>query len=316
MPNKKTLKKNYKKRRTLQGRALQGRALQGRALLTRRRRIVGGGMDEEEYNRQVRRFIHAIKASFSSGRFNLKELNPNLYDIEYRSKEEVGNERDVITLNKCIRFEADINRIDGSKTITLFPREGFDLKNGCTISDDLLINYMIKIANEQQSDLKVANDFFRISLYKEESDPRRGEEWEDEHPCDDKIYSAIPYILLTGQSWLNSLGFKSDQHDEEVEHNQKVREMPLKSYFNRHRDVYTDVIKYLNKHVDDDDKEDEIDRDSSVKEAMMIIKNIGLNQKHDRKAMCKLAKVVSMFDAYGEKKIMYGNELVKKFIKE
>ena len=51
---------------------------------------------------------------------------------------------------------------------------------------------------------------------------------------------ALIHILTTGQSWYNSLGYKSINYDCEIQHNKKKLEMPCEYFF---RDVFGKSLK-------------------------------------------------------------------------
>lgn len=52
---------------------------------------------------------------------------------------------------------------------------------------------------------------------------------------------SLLHILTTGQSWYNSLGYKSINFDSEILHNKKKLEMPCEYFF---RDVFGKSLKY------------------------------------------------------------------------
>ena len=150
-----------------------------------------------------------LKSILNKLELHLAELNLELqvYELFGPNVTKTNNQYEVSCHGQTTKFTID-------QDITL------DELNGC---DDMtgkdILNKIIVIADRLKKKIRLSDSSYKI--------------------FDSCKYSLSHfYILLHGESWYNTFGFKSKKHDENILHNETVRNLPLVEFIQRATDAY------------------------------------------------------------------------------
>lgn len=158
-----------------------------------------------------------LKSILNKLELHLAELNSEL-KLEINTKLQVYElfGPNVTKTNKQyeVRCHGQTTKFTIDQYITL------DELNGC---DDMtgkdILNKIIVIADRLKKKIHLSDSSYKI--------------------FDSCRYSLSHfYILLHGESWYNTFGFKSKKHDENILHNETVRNLPLVEFIQRATDAY------------------------------------------------------------------------------
>jgi len=176
------------------------------------------------------------------------------------------NENNIPLNAECLMITLD----EGRKIILNLLK--YQEPNICKISGAELLCILYKVAKELKFNISIPQDLsFKYYTLKENPSVKG------------KINLADYYILLKGDSWYGQYGYFSENHNNEKDYNEQVRNLSISNYFNeghnqgQEKEDINEIIHIINKIT----PETPIKSETPIKDVINILDNI--KRKEEKK---------------------------------
>ena len=187
------------------------------------------------------------------------------------------NENNILLNSECLM----ITLYEGKKFILNLLK--YQEPNICKISGVELLCLLYKVAKELKFNISIPQDLsFKYYTLKENLSVKG------------KINLADYYILLKGDSWYGQYGYFSENHNNEKNYNEQVRNLSISNYFNeghnqgQEKEDVNEIINFINNL-----HSPKITYETPIKDVMNILDNI--KRQEEKKGILYLNNKVIVF---------------------